>query len=46
MCVSQVVYEDEAESLRMSVSWVSHGDMSGWQVSLADGTGLDRANDL
>lgn len=46
MCVSQVVYECETESLRMSVSWVFHGEMSGWQVSLADGTGLDRANDL
>lgn len=41
MCVSQVVCECETESLGMSVSWVTHGEMSGWQVSLGEGTRLD-----
>lgn len=46
LCVSPVVYECEPESLGISVPCVTHGEMSGWQMSSGEGAGLDEANDL
>lgn len=44
MCISQVVYEQETESLGMSVFWVTHGELSNWQVNSGEGAGLVGAN--
>lgn len=46
MCISQVVYEQETESLGMSVFWVTHGELSSWQVNSGEGAGLVGANRL